>query len=801
MRIFIKSIFSALFIFFICNKISAQRIDSVLSIYANVFQPERAYLQFDKPAYSPGETIWFKAYLMQGIYPAGASKNFYVDWTDDDGNILYHTTTPIIEASARGQFEIPSNFSGTTIHVRAYTSWMLNFDSAFLYNKNIHIIQKSSTQNNLPTIISSIQFFPEGGDAIEGLKNKIAFKANDQFGRPVKVRGGIINSKGLLVDSFKAMHDGMGFFFLQPEANETYTAKWFDEQKNLHQTTLPAAKSSGVNLEISDIEDSSRKFIVTRSENVDENLKQLHIIATLQQQLVYMANINLVGESVSGYIPVAQLPTGVLQITVFDKNWQPLAERITFVNNHDAEFAPEVGFSVLGLSKRQRNVLVIDVPDSIQSNLSVSVTDAGISSDSSDNIISHLLLTGDLHGAVYDPSFYFSDNKNAQQYLDLVMLTHGWRRFNWQNVVQGNLPEIKYPHDATYVNLSGKIFGATPDQLRDAKYMLAFVMAKDSSRQTYTIPIEKNGTFSKPELVFYDTLKIFYAFPTPKMADMTEVAFYNGLLPSSKHVFIDRTPENNIMWFDTSGSYRNAYLALQAARLKSLSEGLTLKDVTVKTRAKSPLEIMDDRYTSGLFSGDMDDVAFDVLDDKSAFAFPSVFTYLQGKVAGLQISVSGTNDVTLTWRGSTPDVYLDEMKVDVSQLQSLSMDDVAYVKVFRPPFFGTADGGAGGAIAVYTKKGNDQQTNEKKKGLPYKFVAGYSAVKEFYSPNYGTFDEKNEAADLRSTLYWNPMIFTNNEKHIVRFEFYNNDVTNSFRVVLEGMSKDGKLTRIEKVIE
>ena len=45
------------------------------------------------------------------------------------------------------------------------------------------------------------------------------------------------------------------------------------------------------------------------------------------------------------------------------------------------------------------------------------------------------------------------------------------------------------------------------------------------------------------------------------------------------------------------------------------------------------------------------------------------------------------------------------------------------------------------------------------------------------------------------------MIFTNNEKHIMRFEFYNNDITNAFRIVLEGMSKDGKLTRVEKVIE
>jgi hypothetical protein len=792
---------AAAILFFSSFKSSAQAIDSMLNIYANVFQQEKIYIQFDKPAYAPGETVWFKAYLMAGIYPSDISKNFYADWSDENGNILTHTTTPILHESARGQFEIPAGFTGNTIYIKAYTKWMLNFDSAFLYQKLIRVIQKNSSKTVAAPVVATIKFFAEGGDAVAGIKNKIAFKANDQFGKPVKIKGTILNSKGSVIDSFKAAHDGMGYFFLQPQPNESYTAKWFDEQKNIHQTALPQVKQEGVVLQIN-ISDSSRDFLVTRTDNAAENLKQLHIVATEQQQLVYMAKMNLTNKNfVEGSIPVGQLATGVLQITLFDANWQPLAERITFVNNNDAEFNPEAGFSVLGLGKRGRNVLIINVPDSIESNLSVSVTDAGIGVDTSDNIISHLLLTGDLHGAVYNPFYYFSEDKDVSKNLDLVMLTHGWRRFNWQNVVQGKLPDLKYSRDTAFLNFSGKVFGASASQLREAKYIFTIIRAKDSSQHTLTIPLQSNGTFYKPEMIFYDTLKIFYQFPSPNMAEMTAVTFFNGLLDASKHLYIDDISANSVTALDTGGTYRNFYLAQEQQRLKLLSQVGLMKEVIVKAREKSPLQKMDEKYTSGLFSGEGDNVQFDVLDDKSAFAFPGVINYLQGKVAGLMITIGSDNVPSLQWRGETPTIYLNEMSVDATQIQNLSMNDVAYIKVFRPPFTGGMND-AGGAIAVYTKKGNDRPNNDtKSKGIPYKFVAGYTPIKEFYSPNYGTYDQKNEATDVRSTLYWNPMIFTTQAKHTLRFEFYNNDVTNSFRVVLEGMSKDGRLAHIEKVVE
>lgn len=126
------------------------------------------------------------------------------------------------------------------------------------------------------------------------------------------------------------------------------------------------------------------------------------------------------------------------------------------------------------------------------------------------------------------------------------------------------------------------------------------------------------------------------------------------------------------------------------------------------------------------------------------------------------------------------------------------MADVAMIKVFRPPFLGAFGGGAGGAIAVYYKKGVSRNSNAK--GLDHATITGYTPVKQFYSPEYPT-DQANSDPDLRTTLYWNPNILTDKNRRRLFLTFYNNDITKKFRVIIEGCNEHGKLTRIEKVFK
>ena len=217
----------------------------------------------------------------------------------------------------------------------------------------------------------------------------------------------------------------------------------------------------------------------------------------------------------------------------------------------------------------------------------------------------------------------------------------------------------------------------------------------------------------------------------------------------------------------------------------------------LKSKTKSPVEILDEKYASGLFSGG-DAYQFDLLNDPTSFSSMNILNYLQGKVAGLQISTG--NPPSLQWRGSTPQIYIDEAPTDVGFVTSLSVNDVAYVKVLRPPFFGGFGGGAGGAIAIYTRKG-DERRAAPGKGLNHSLVRGYNSMKEFFSPNYGTISAPNDQKDLRTTLYWNPQVLTTRLKNKALLKFYNNDISKAFRVVIEGMSNDGRLVHFETIME
>jgi hypothetical protein len=785
---------------FICVRAQAQSLDSTLAKYANNYQQEKTYLHYDKSSYAPGETIWFKAYLMEGLFPADDSKTFYVDWIADNGDVLWHTVSPVVDAVSTGQFDIPSTYTGNVIHVRAYTRWMLNFDTAFLYSKDIHIINKTVNTPKTKLISTpSIQFFPEGGDAVAGVSNRIAFEATDQWGRPVMVRGLVVDNKGAVVDSFRSVHDGMGSFLLFPKEGASYSAKWKDEKGAEHTTALPGIKPPGISMQV--MQSGNKRLINLNCSQLAQNdNKTFHIIGTMNQTMVFKTDAGVQpGNSVRRIIPTESLPTGILTITVFDDNWNAVAERITFVNNHDYSFQPTMEVQHWGLNKRARNEVEITLPDSLQANLSVSVTDNAIEKDTSDNIISHLLLTADIKGHVNNPAYYFSsDADSVVQNLDLVLLTHGWRRFKWEDVTRGKLPKITYPKDTAYLSLSGQVFGVTKSQLSGNDNIVLVIKSKDSGSKMEIVPIDRSGIFNDQNFVFFDTLNVYYQLKS-KFFSQAEAKFMLDRLPAPNYSAFSRTfNQSSSLFGDTTGSNRHATLASEAARLRDAQQGKILETVTVTAKTKTPLQKMDDKYASGLFKGS-DSYNFDLVNDPASNAYPNIFSYLQGKVAGLQITTTGSS-ASMTWRGSTPQLYLDEVPTDVDMISSIPVSDVAYVKVFRPPFFGGVGGGSGGAIAIYTRKGNDTKTTPGK-GLSSSTIAGYTPIKQFYSPNYDHFDQKNEQKDIRTTLYWNPMIVTNPQNHTVKLTFYNTDVTKSFRVVIEGMTKEGLLTHYEQVME
>lgn len=122
---------------------------------------------------------------------------------------------------------------------------------------------------------------------------------------------------------------------------------------------------------------------------------------------------------------------------------------------------------------------------------------------------------------------------------------------------------------------------------------------------------------------------------------------------------------------------------------------------------RKPIEqLIDEKYTTGMFRGG-DAYSLYPLNDPVAQSSLTVFQYLQGRIPGLQVYQSGTFSPIVTYRFGKPAFFLDEIRVNMDFLTTINMNDIALVKVFRPPFYG-GFGGANGAIAVYTRDGDEQ---------------------------------------------------------------------------------------------
>jgi hypothetical protein len=620
----------------------------------------------------------------------------------------------------------------------------------------------------------------------------------------VGVKGVVKDAKGKEVASFNSLHDGMGKFELEPAPNTTYYAEWKDERGKSYKTDLPASRPNGALLQMIGSE-KLQSFIIKRSANAGPELKKLYLVGNMYQQVVYKATINLTNNFMtSGTIPVTELPSGILEMTLFDSNWQPLAERIVFINKQDYVFDATIIPGVKNTNKRGKNVITIEIPDTLRSNLSVSITDAAMADKGEDNIISRLLLTGDLKGRVFEPSYYFNVvDDSTRYYLDLVMLTNGWRRFKWQDLAAGKLPVLKYQRD-NFLSIKGEVLGVANSQVPPGSTLNMFMEAKDSSRQLFSLPLDARAQFKEEGLIFFDTVKLYYQFNKDKrLTERAVVNFNNGTLRNPGTLPLDSAWRIPVP-LDSSALNRSKFIAAEAERIRpEIDKRIkTLEAVTVKAKMKSTKDLMDEKYARGLFAGG-DATSFDMVNDPFAQSAQNIFQYLQGRVAGLQINMSGPNGPTLTWRQSNTSVFLDEMPVDAQTIQNIPVADIAYVKAFRPPFFGASGGGAGGAIAIYTRKGNDQKTNTATipGGMEKNLLAGYSSLKEFYSPDYSKENDLFEVADVRTTLYWSPYILTDKSSRRTMITFYNNDVTKRIKVILEGMNEEGRLTRVEKLIE
>ena len=769
--------------------------DKLAEFYKTI-SVEKIHLHFDKEIYTLYDDIFFKAYIISGTEPSTLSTNLYVNWYAENGVLIDKQVFPIYYGAALGSYKLPASLKSEKVTAIAYTSLMLNYDADFFYKKELKVFNpqlKKSKSISKNENSNSIHFFPEGGQLVDSVQTNIAFKIENITNKYAEIKGVILNKKNDSIASFKTEYNGMGSFYFLPIINEDYVAEWKDEQNILHRDKLPNVSANDIALNVVTNENGVTFFIKRNSKEVGEN-RNAKIVGFSQQQILYSAKILMPNKDVvTGFIPTKDFPSGIFQLTIFNYDDIPVAERIIFINNKEYIKKVSVQKATVNLSQRGFNEMELETDSVTLASYSVSVTDADIVEKSEQNIFTSLLLQGDLRGEINDATHYFNDEDSIKRHLDLLMLTQGWRRYNWSDIVAPLQKQI-IQRDSSYLTISGKLKNFKPFKKNKPDVVATFIEATDSSRTILLLPLDDLGYFKKEGFIFYDSIKVLIKDSKLKYNHEGFELYSNLNNEKSKHLI-------NLKWSSKikDSIYNAALQNINDAQYDFFKkQGWNeLESVTVTSKTKSREEFLDEKYTNGMFSGD--GKIFDVSNDPRGASSFSVFTYLQGQVAGLQISTNNLfSTPTLTWRNAATTLFLNEMQVDASWLQSISMNDVDLIKVFRPPFFGAFGGGSGGAIAVYTKKGGDGNYEPI---FNYEVLKGYNSVKQFYSPNYANIKSSTNIKDVRTTLYWNPAINTDDENKNIKFSFYNNDFSKKLRIVVEGMDYLGKLVHFEKIIE
>ena len=306
--------------------------DSLVAYQAEKYPIEKIYFHLDKQAYVAGETIWYKAYIQVNQQASDISTVLCVELLNDSGLVMQKQILPIINSCATGNIQIQPNTRQMRASLRAYTRQLQNYGSAYFSQRIIPIFNPSqATHGNASAHQHQIHFLPEGGNFVSAVNNVIAFKAMNQEGYPVDVTGVVTDSRGAEVANFKSEHDGMGTFQMIAIPGERYKATVLYAGETVPVIEkLPEQMVSGATFQV--YASAAETYFLVNTETVfNDMLRPTRLVAVMNDAVVFKAELPVDRKLIKAIIPVNELPGGVLQLTLFNKDQQPLAERLLFL--------------------------------------------------------------------------------------------------------------------------------------------------------------------------------------------------------------------------------------------------------------------------------------------------------------------------------------------------------------------------------------------------------------------------------------------------------------------------------------
>jgi len=223
-----RIIFVVACLFFGMLTVHAQRVSDMevitkkLTAYQVENTPEKTYIHTDKDMYIPGETIWYKGYLLDGSDHGGSDKSnvLHIELLNERDSIVAKQQLYVKAVGTDGNLDIPETLMQGNYTLKAYTKYMLNEREPLAFSKTIAILDLKKETSTVSKAVKAItpkkrialQFFPEGGTLVYGLQNTIGVKAVDQNGQGLSVSGKIIDENGKVITSVETYDFGKGCY-------------------------------------------------------------------------------------------------------------------------------------------------------------------------------------------------------------------------------------------------------------------------------------------------------------------------------------------------------------------------------------------------------------------------------------------------------------------------------------------------------------------------------------------------------------------------------------------------------------
>lgn len=730
---------------------------------------EKIYAHTDRTSYLTGEIMWFNLYYVDASFhhALDVSKVAYVELIDNTNQSVLQTKVKMNKGGGNGSLFMPATLSSGNYTLRVYTNWMKNFNPDFYFHQTVTVINPFIKLDKEAAATGAVkinaQFFPEGGDLINGLPARVGFQFTDKEGRGFNLKGAIVNERNDTISRFKAERFGLGSFSFTPQAAENYRAVVKDLKGTYQFFPIAKGKESGC---VMHVEEKENELEIQITRTNDESVPFIYLFAHAREITLKSETKFFQKDKATFTINKKDLAEGINQFTLFDDQLKPLAERLYF-NKPAQDLKLSIASVQKNYTNRQKIVLNASANKDAQFSVSVFKLDS-LNSIKPQTLFEYLWLSSDLGGKIESPEFYFSEDPNAKEATDLLMLTHGWRRFNWNDVLT-NKNQITYAPEYRGHIINGKIFDLNNNP---AKGITTYLSSPGKVLRIYGSKSNTKGEI-RYEINLTGNEKIIVQ--TNTTLDST---YHFEITPP----FSDKLSNYSIPPFQLSPSLES--------KLINRSVGMQVQDIYYKDKINQFITPLKD---SVAFFGKPDE-AYN-LDDYTRF--PIMEEVLREYVPGVMVRKRKdgfhfmvVDKVNKALFREDPLVLVDGMPVfDADRVMAFDPLKVKRLEVLdREYFIGPLGLHGIMSFTTYTNDLSGFPIDPKALTIDYE---GLQLHREFYSPQYNNADERNNhLPDQRSLLYWNPSISGKKDKPF-QVDFYTSDMPGTYQVIMQGITADG----------